>query len=107
MNQIPYKRRLQVYSDAVNLYGIDNQMIVALEELSECQKEICKILRGKGNRENLAEEIADATIMLEQLRYIFLINDSVCMAMDAKITRLCNRVFEDSRGACGFGSTGK
>ena len=97
LNIIPYEMRVQVYNNALNLYGKDMQMIVAIEELSECQKEICKIIRGKGNLKNLAEEIADATIMLEQLRLIFQINDDVCMAMDAKITRLDNRVASAGR----------
>jgi hypothetical protein len=79
---------MKVYVNAFIAYGEDNQLIVALEELSECQKEICKYLRGKGNKANLAEEIADATIMLEQVRMIFGINEDVCLAMDEKVRRL-------------------
>ena len=41
---------------------------------------------------SIIEEVADATIMLEQLRLIFGINDEVCEAMDAKIERLKERV---------------
>ena len=107
MNTIPYELRVQVYENALNRYGKEAQMIVALEELSECQKEICKILRGDGNLKNLAEEIADATIMLEQLRLIFQINDEECMEMDAKITRLDNRLKQGWRRACGISSTGR
>lgn len=94
MNTIPYDQRVQIYIDALIHYGDGNQMIVALEELSECQKEICKILRGDGCIEHLAEEIADATIMLEQLRLIFRINDQVCQKMDEKIARLDKRLKE-------------
>ena len=88
MNRIGYTERMKVYVNAFIAYGEDNQLIVALEELSECQKEICKYLRGKGNKANLAEEIADATIMLEQVRMIFGINEDVCLAMDEKVRRL-------------------
>lgn len=63
-------------------------MVVAIEELSEVQKELCKVYRGKGDMEHLAEEIADATIMLEQMRYFFGLNDMVCRKMDAKVQRL-------------------
>jgi hypothetical protein len=66
---------------------------VAVEELSEVQKEICKVLRGKGDIAHLAEEIADATIMLEQLRLFFALNDEVCAQMDAKVSRLAEKVF--------------
>lgn len=89
---IPYDDRLKVYTNALLTYGEKTQMVVALEELSECQKEICKFLRGFGNTGNLAEEIADATIMLEQLRYFMGINELVCQKMDEKIIRLDGRL---------------
>lgn len=94
MNKIPYEERVNTYTNALCRYGRNAQMVVALEELSECQKEICKILRGGGDPEHLAEEIADATIMLEQLRLIFSINDLVGKKMDEKILRLENRLKE-------------
>lgn len=88
MNQIPYEARVQTYINARNRYGELNQMIVAIEEMSEVQKEICKILRGDGDQEHLAEEIADATITLEQMRLFFGLNDLVCQKMDEKIRKL-------------------
>lgn len=88
MNKIPYEQRAQVYTNALVCYGEKTQMVMALEELSECQKEICKRLRGYSNDEHLAEEIADATIMLEQLRLFFGLNDLVCEKMDDKVRRL-------------------
>lgn len=96
VNQITYDQRLKTYTNAFVQYGEKNQIIVALEELSECQKELCKFLRGLGDREHLAEEIADATIMLEQMRYIFCMNDLVCEKMDEKIQRLDERLRGDS-----------
>lgn len=92
MNQISYEQRKKTYLKALAAYGDHNQMIVAMEELSECQKEICKILRGGENFPHLAEEIADATIMLEQLRIMFNINELVCAFMDAKVERLDKRL---------------
>ena len=91
-NMIPYSERVKTYMNALIHFGDKAQMIVAIEELSECQKEICKILRGGENFPHLAEEIADATIMLEQLRLIFNINDDVNECMDAKIRRLEERL---------------
>ena len=92
MNKIPYEERVKTYTNALIAYGEHAQMVVALEELSECQKEICKFLRGIGNDENLAEEIADATIMLEQMRYFLGLNEMVCEKMDQKIMRLDDRL---------------
>lgn len=92
MNKIGYVERCAVYSDALDVFGGDTQLIVAVEELSECQKEICKVLRGDGDLEHLAEEVADATIVLEQVRIMFDINDATCRHMDAKIERLKKRI---------------
>lgn len=88
MNKIPYEQRAQVYTNALICFGETAQMVMALEELSEVQKEICKKLRGYSNLDHLAEEIADATIMLEQLRLFFGLNDLVCEKMDEKVKRL-------------------
>ena len=92
MNKIDYSERCKTYTNAMLAFGEQNQLIVAIEELSECQKEICKILRGGEDFRNLTEEVADATIMLEQIRLMFNINDCVCNFMDEKIKRLDDRV---------------
>ena len=88
MNKICYNERVKTYTNAIVTYGMDRQIIKAVEEMSECTKEICKILLGGGSHDHMAEEIADATIMLEQLRLIFDNNDEVCRYMDEKIMRL-------------------
>ena len=77
--------RSKIYEFAWKKWGTELQATVAIEEMSEVQKEICKVLRGKGNRENLAEEIADAKIMLEQISQIFNIKASVETWVDYKI----------------------
>lgn len=92
MNKTTYDERVQVYDDAQAVYSTGNQLIVALEEFSEIQKEICKAMRGEVNLQHLAEEVADATIMLEQIRHIFDINEEVCGIMDAKVERLRQRI---------------
>ena len=88
MNKIDHAARVAVYESAIARNGMLLQAIVAIEELSEAQKEICKLLREKGNLEHLAEEVADATIMLEQLRLMFNLDEAVCRYMDEKVERL-------------------
>jgi hypothetical protein len=56
---------------AIETYGKDMQLNVAIEEFSELIKEICKHKRGEDNRENIIEEMADCYIMMEQLGVIF------------------------------------
>ena len=98
MNKITYEQRVRTYTNALIHFGEATQLVVSLEELSECQKEICKVMRGQSNLNALAEEIADATIMLEQVRMIFGLNDLVCEKMDEKIMRLDNRLKGNSDG---------
>ena len=59
-------------------YGIANQTMIAVEEMSELTKCICKCKRypAMDKRveqyiENIIEEIADVWIMMEQLKYLF------------------------------------
>ena len=98
MNKIPYEQRVRTYTKALICYGVEKQMIVALEEMSEVQKEICKKMRGYSNEVHLAEEIADATIMLEQMRLFFGLNDLVCEKMDEKVKRLDELLKKIGRG---------
>lgn len=88
---------IDIYKKAINTFGESAQMIVALEECSELQKEITKLLRGKGNLEHLAEEMADAEIMLEQLKLIFGLHSQVTKVKGEKIARL-KRVIDSFEG---------
>lgn len=78
--------------DAIDTFGEENQIIVAIEEFSELQKELCKRLRGNDNLDRIAEEIADAQIMIEQLYEMFGINDAVVSFTDYKMLRLEARI---------------
>ena len=66
--------RKELYTKLLDLHG-DKQIIIAIEELSELQKELCKFLRNNSNHDNMAEEIADVEIMLEQMKMYFGIDD--------------------------------
>lgn len=60
-----------VEREAVSTYEVTSQLIVAIEELSELQKELTKQIRGNGDINHISEEMADVYIMLEQLGIIF------------------------------------
>ena len=49
--------------------------VVAIEECSELQKEITKMMRERGNKMNLLEEMADVYICLAELRWCYGITD--------------------------------
>jgi NTP pyrophosphatase (non-canonical NTP hydrolase) len=82
---------------AIQKYGEDMQLTVAVEEFSELIQEICKSKRGKDNVDNIIEEMADCYIMLEQIKIIFGIkNSEIYSVMEANLERLKNRLDEVS-----------
>lgn len=82
-----------IIQKAIDTYGYDLQKQVAIEEMSELTKEICKDFRGKANRENIIEEIADVQIMLYQLMAMYNISDTeLAITLGLKITRLDERL---------------
>lgn len=62
---------------AIDTYGVENQMIKTVEELSELSQALCKFLSKpytESDRtilDNIYEEMADVEIMLEQCKMIF------------------------------------
>ena len=67
----PFQDELKIYEKAISTYGKANQLTMVLEETSELQKEICKILRGEGDVDHLAEEYADVEITMSQVLVMF------------------------------------
>lgn len=88
----------EIEREAAERYGIRNQSIVAIEEMSELQKELTKLLRGE--RENpidhISEEMADVYIMLEQLEILIKNRATVDEWKDKKLSRLRDRLRKDS-----------
>lgn len=94
-NKITYPERVKVYDSALHHWGADAQALKAIEELAEVIIEIAKWWNNIGDIEHLAEETADATIMLEQLRLMHDINEKVSKYMDEKVERLAKRIREE------------
>lgn len=86
------RRNKEIYKKAISKYGLYAQIDMVFEEMSELQKELCKFKRGKSNISNIAEEIADVKIMLEQMELAFDIKDKVKSQKDLKIKRLEERI---------------
>jgi NTP pyrophosphatase (non-canonical NTP hydrolase) len=77
---------------AVETYGPELQYVVAMEEMGELIQQISKKLRGNGKTSNLAEEIADVQIMLDQLSIIHDCSFKVAEIKAAKVARLRDRL---------------
>lgn len=82
----------EVLQRALDTYGSALQIVVMMEEMSELQKELCKYLRGKYSPANIAEEIADVEIMLEQMKMLFCCADDVHDVRRRKVERLKERL---------------
>lgn len=84
---------MTILEKAIETYGADLQKRVAIEEMSELIKEICKDFRGAGNKERIIGEIADVQIMLSQLMIIYDFKDwELSGEMARKLARLSERL---------------
>ena len=81
-----------VLNQAIRKWGPDMQQAVAIEEMSELTKELCKYKRGAQNFKQIAEEIADVEIMMEQLKIMFDCHRQVEVYKEDKIKRLDERI---------------
>lgn len=81
-----------VLEKAIETFGPEHQQLMAIEEMSELQKELCKRYRGFDNQEHIAEEIADVEIVLEQLTMMFRCREKVSEIRAEKVKRLWERI---------------
>lgn len=78
----------QIIARGIEKFG-NNQLIVAIEELSELQKELCKYFRGKPNLNHITEELSDVMIMCETIKQFFNINENdIEKIMSEKLERI-------------------
>ena len=59
----------------ISTYGIQNQTLVACEELGELIQALSKMLRGGYGTDHLIEEIADAEVMIDQIKIFYHIDE--------------------------------
>lgn len=74
------QREAKIYEDAIKKWGPEHQTIIAIEEMSELTKALVKRLRYREPEDSdavkrlesdIREEMADVSIMLNQLEFIF------------------------------------
>jgi NTP pyrophosphatase (non-canonical NTP hydrolase) len=90
------EERTALLTRAIRTYGEPAQIDMAIEEMAELTKALCKVKRvscaaeAKAALENAVEEMADVQIMLDQLRIIF--HRSTEEDEEAKLERLAGRL---------------
>lgn len=96
----------RINNETMDRYGIERQSLVAMEELSELQKAISKLVRNpeektkplefKGLRHNLIEEMADVIICMDQLKeYYNITRAEIQINIDSKQARQRRRLEEE------------
>ena len=85
-------RESYICKQAVEVFGKDTQLLMYFEEAGELAQAIFKDKRGFKDKANIAEEIADVEIMLEQLKYIYKCHHAAEQFKAKKLIRLSARV---------------
>ena len=83
-----------LFDRTVALWGRDAQLDMVSEECGELLSVLNKVRRGRASRADLASEIADVKIMLEQLEHICDVHGQVREMEHRKLIRLRKRVEE-------------
>lgn len=86
--------KIDIYDKAIITFSPLKQVLKAVEELSELQKELIKWALDDNNKnENyIAEEMADVYIILEQLEIIFNNKKDIEVFKDYKLNKLKERL---------------
>ncbi|MDR3126283.1 MAG: hypothetical protein LBT92_01465 [Rickettsiales bacterium] len=82
--------RIAVLDRARALWGEESQVMLALEEMAELSKELLKnVNRNRDNVREIAAEIADVYVVLEELKRVYAISDGeISELIKEKIDRL-------------------
>lgn len=88
-----YQEVTDTYKQAIETYGVRAQKLMAIEEMSELTKEICKDFRGKLDREHLIEEMTDVLITMDQMMIMYEISvNEIKQMREGKLERLKERM---------------
>lgn len=84
-------KRRQIYENALTKWGIENQLWMVTEECGELLNAIGKMRRERVTREDVITELADVTIMCEQIAQ-YVGYDDYTKEIDSKLERLKERL---------------
>lgn len=79
--------RLVLYDEAIGKWGVEAQREMIYEEVGELITAVARHRRGRTDRKGVITELADVTIMCEQLAYMLGYEDYE-KELDRKLVRL-------------------
>lgn len=65
------QKRLEIYSTATEKWGYESQKEMIYEECGELITAVARFKRNRATREDIITELADVSIMVEQLAQLF------------------------------------
>lgn len=85
------EERFKLYGKAICKWGVEAQREMAYEELGELITAIARHRRGRASKEEIITELADVTIMCEQLAFMLGFEDFE-KEKDRKLIRLIDKL---------------
>lgn len=85
------EEKIQLYTDVLSAWGIGNQVFMVMEETGEMLNALAKANRGRVTREEVITELADVSIMMEQMAFYFGYEDFKA-EKERKLNRLRERL---------------
>ena len=82
---------MRLYNRVLITFGIENQTFMLVEECAELLNAVAKLKRGRATKEDIITELADVSIMVEQLAF-FYGWDEFKEEKERKLTRLEDRI---------------
>lgn len=85
------EQKTALYERAIEHYGLATQVTMVFEETGELQNALAKFIRGRGTQQAVITELADVSIMIEQMARLFGQEDFAA-EKERKLNRLARRL---------------
>ena len=86
------KQKCEIYKAALEKYGVGAQIGMLTEECGELLSAINKFNRSRCSNDDVLTELADVSIMVEQLSLIYRGYEKFQIEKDKKLIRLLKRI---------------
>lgn len=90
------EEKIQLFEAVLAAFGIENQVFMVMEEAGEMLNALAKANRGRVTKEDVITELADVSIMMEQMAVYFGYEDFKA-EKERKLQRLSDRLDKYNR----------
>lgn len=90
------EEKISIYNDALNNWGYLNQLFMIMEECGELLNVLAKAKRNRANKVDIITELADVSIMVEQMAFFYGLEDFI-IEKERKLQRLKERLTKQKK----------